>query len=112
MLNEQDQHAWADIERRLSPDLGSALDDASGSTGTPRFLTIQLTPIARTARSRWFPYVMAVVVPLLLPAISAAEMHPAVSSVGGLVLAVAVLRWAQREASGRQTGGTDPTPGQ
>lgn len=110
MLNEQDQHAWADIGRRLSPDLGSALDDASGSTGTTRFLTTQVTPIARTARSRWFPYVMAVVV-LLLPAISTAEMHPAFSSVRGLVLAVAVLCWAQREASGRQTGGTDPTPG-
>jgi Protein of unknown function (DUF3040) len=95
MLNEHDQRAWADIERRL------------GAEADVRFLTIRVgprRPTARLPRVPWLPYVMAVVVPLLLPAISAAEMHP-VGSAAGLLVVVTLCRWARRGASG-----TGPPP--
>jgi hypothetical protein len=92
MLNEHDQRAWADIERRLGTEAGV------------RFVTFRVGLRRPTARLPWLPYVMAVVVPLLLPAISAAEMHP-VGSAAGLLVVVTLCRWARRGASG-----TGPPP--
>jgi Protein of unknown function (DUF3040) len=95
MLNERDQRVWADIERRL------------GAEADARFLTFQVGPRRPATRLPWLPYVMAVVVPLLLPAISAAEMHPVVGSVAGLLVVVTLCRWAHRGASGT----APPPPG-
>jgi hypothetical protein len=65
MLDERDRRAWADLERRL-------LDDTA-----PRFLpAARLSPGRSPTPARWLPYVMAVVVPLPLPAISVMEMRP------------------------------------
>ena len=64
MLDERDRRAWADLERRL-------LDDTA-----PRFLpAARLSPRRSPPPARWLPYVMAVVVPLLLPAVSVMEMR-------------------------------------
>jgi hypothetical protein len=99
MLDERDERAWVDIQRRLG------CDDAAG------FFTIPLGPIARVTRSRWFPYLMAVAVPLLLPGICAVEVHPAVASLAGLVFAVVLFRQIRREAGVQRGGGAGPPRG-
>lgn len=64
MLDERDRRAWADLERRL-------LDDTA-----PRLLpAARLSPGRSPTPARWLPYVMAVVVPLTLPAVSVMEMR-------------------------------------
>ncbi|WP_445183502.1 DUF3040 domain-containing protein [Pseudonocardia sp. Cha107L01] len=100
MLTEQDTRALADIERRLRHET------------TPRFLCVRLTPRQPRTPPRWLAYVMAVVVPLLLPAVSVLEMRPLVTCVCGLVASTVVLpRWVQREARGNTHSGNGPTSG-
>jgi hypothetical protein len=86
MLDERDRRAWADLERRL-------LDDTA-----PRFPpAARLSPGRSPTPARWLPYVMAVVVPLPLPAISVMEMRPFVAGLGAIVATTVVLaRSAQR----------------
>jgi hypothetical protein len=96
MLNERDERAWVDIQRRLDRDEAA------------RFLPLPLASIARMSRSRWFPYLMAVAVPLLLPGICAIEIHPAIASLAGLVLAVVLFRHVRKEARIRRGGGAGP----
>jgi hypothetical protein len=99
MLNERDQLAWADIESRLRH-------------GTTRFLPARLPPRHPRTPPRWLAYVMAVVVPLLLPAVSVLEMRPLVACAGGLVAVTVVLpHRIRRQARSNSHSGTGPTSG-
>jgi hypothetical protein len=102
MLNERDRLAWADLEYRLR-------DDAA-----PGFVPIGLPSPHRRTPPRWLAYVMAVVVPLLLPTVSVMEMRPAASELGILAVALvaglvggtaALLRFTHRTAAAADRGG-------
>jgi hypothetical protein len=94
MLNERDRRAWADIEYRLRNDAAH------------RFLHVGLLSPSRRTPPRWLPYVMAVLVPLLLPTVSVIEMRPAASELGVLVAGtVALLRFTHRTPAATDRGG-------
>lgn len=89
MLSERDRRAWTDIERRLGRDAAS------------RFVSFRLLPARRAESPPWVPYLMAVVVPLSLPALSAMEMRPLAAGIVALIAAAVVLpHWLGRGAGG------------
>lgn len=86
MLDEEEWRTWERIRRQLNSETAT------------QFCSVNFVPIERVVRARWFPFAMAVIVPLLLPALSVLEMFPADASVGGSLLAVvAVARRLTRQ---------------
>jgi hypothetical protein len=101
-LNDQERAAWAGIERRLGEAPGAGVSWC-------------VTEAGWAATRRWFPYLTAVVVPLLLPAISVAEIHPLVAR-GAAVVAVMVvlgrrLQRGPQDGHGTCAAGVGSLPG-
>lgn len=76
MLGERDRREWAGIERDL------AAEESRG------FISFEFGRRRFPALPRWWRYVPPIGVPLLLPAVSVAEMRPIISCLAALVAAV------------------------
>lgn len=103
MLDEKDRRAWFDIVRRLNAETAG------------HFLAIRFDFVRRIVRARCFPYVMAVAVPMLLPALSFVRIYPVTSAVIGLVVVAVCVedrlrarRRRRRELAGHRGGTATP----
>lgn len=79
VLGERDRREWAGIERDLAGE------------ESRRFISFEFSRERFPAPPRWWRYVPAIGVPLLLPAVSVAEMRPVISCLAVLVAAVFLL---------------------